>query len=137
MPRQHENDPAMTDPSVHHMSLLVGEIKGQLQAVISSMESLNRTWGEREQAATEGRRILHEKVELMRHDVVRMEASVENVSRDVSVIKPAIEKFRTAKDQQDGAQKLGKRLWIVFIGLAGIAGGGIAEIFHAWWRGTH
>jgi len=119
----------MTD-SVHQMSLLVGEIKGQVSSLRDSIDNLNLVWGQREQSASEGRRILHDKLETVQNDVARMEASVENATREISIIKPAIESFKTARDRQDGAMRLGKRLWLAFIGIAGLAGGAIAELVH-------
>ena len=127
MPRQHENDPAMND-SVHQMSLLVGELKGELRAVKDVVENLNRTWGERERIAVDGRRAVHEKVDAMSKDLNRFGADMENLSREViTVIKPAVETMKTEREQREGASKLGKGMWI---GLSGIFGGGIAEVLH-------
>lgn len=132
MPRQHENDPIMND-SVHQMSLLVGQLDGRLESLTASVENLNTTWGERERTAVEGRRILHDKVEAMRHDMMKVGADVENLAREVTtVIKPAVETFKTERDQHQGAARLGKRLWLGAVGLSSLFGGGVAELFHRW-----
>src|SRR5258707_14371999 len=109
MPRQRENNPAMN--SVHEMSLLVGKLTGELKGVKESIDGLNRIWGEREHAATEGRRVLHEKFNTMQHDFQRIEATVENVSRDVNLIKPAVDSFKTERNRHEGAKRLSVKLW--------------------------
>ena len=135
------NDPA--NPSVHAMSLLVGEIKGEVRGLTQSIDSLNRVWGEREQVAVEGRRIVHEKVDKLsaevrdkiegiRHDLMRVNADMDNMSVEIkTVIKPAVETFKTERSEHIGASKIGKVLY----GLAlTIGGGGTAEIFHRLWK---
>lgn len=120
----------MTDGAVHEMSRILGGLQSDVKAFKDSLDYLNRTWGERERDAVAGRRVLHEKMEEIGKDFTRLEAQVENVSKDLNVIKPAIDEFKSARDQQDGAQKNGRRTWAAFLAIAGIAAGGAVEVFH-------
>jgi hypothetical protein len=63
-------------------------------------------------------------------DVIRLTGEVANVSEDLAAIKPAIDAFKTARDRQDGAQWMGKLIWVAFIGIAGVIGGVIVEFLH-------
>lgn len=120
----------MTDGAIHQMSAAVGGLQADVKGLKESIDNLNRVWGVREDAATTGRRIVHEKVDQLRTDFTRLSAEVENVSNDLIEIKPAIDIFKTARERQIGAQRLGKLLWAAFLGLAGIAGAAIAEMLH-------
>lgn len=91
---------------------------------------MTTTWQAQEKSASEGRRSLHDKFEKVSQDVIRLTAEVENVSKDLAIIKPAIDTFKSARDRQDGAQWMGKLIWVAFIGLAGAAGAVIAELLH-------
>lgn len=113
----------MTDGAIHQVSADIGGLK-------TAIEMMTSTWQAQEKSATDGRRSLHDKFDALSKDVVRLTAEVENVSKDINTIKPAVEAFKSARDQQIGAQRLGKMLWAAFIGLAGIAGAGFAELLH-------
>ena len=116
--------------SVHQMSLLVGELKGELRAVKDVVENLTRTWGERERIAVDGRRAVHEKVDAMSKDVNRFGAELENLAREVgTVIKPVVETMKTEREQRQGASRIGKTMWI---GASGLFGGSVAEVLHHW-----
>lgn len=123
----------MTDQAIA-MGLLVGELRGEMKGVIAAVENLNKTWGEREKDATEGRRLLHQKMDAVVLDSTRTEAVVENLTRTIDEIKPAIEEFKTQRNEKAGESKLKKRAWAGAVSLSGIFGGGIAELFH-YWRG--
>jgi hypothetical protein len=127
--------PPRGDASVHDMSLLVGQLVGELKGLKEVVEGLNRVWGEREAAATDGRRILHAKIETMAHDLQRVEAVVENVSRDISdTIRPAVESFKTDRDREDGANekatKISKTFYTVAGLVSGIGGAVLIDLFH-------
>lgn len=124
----------MTDGAIHQMSAAVGGLQSDVRGLKDSIDNLNQVWGQRQEEATQGRRIVHEKVDQLRTDFMRLSAEVENVSRDLVEIKPAIDAFKTARDRQDGAQKLGQRIWIAFIGIAGVAGGVIAELIRRYFH---
>lgn len=113
----------MTDGAIHQVSAEIGGLK-------AAVEMMTTTWQAQEKSASEGRRSLHDKFEKVSQDVIRLTAEVENVSKDLAIIKPAIDTFKSARDRQDGAQWMGKLIWVAFIGLAGAAGAVIAELLH-------
>jgi outer membrane murein-binding lipoprotein Lpp len=113
----------MTNGVIHQVSAEIGGLK-------AAVEMMTTTWQAQEKSASEGRRSLHDKFEQVSRDVIRLTAEVENVSKDLAMIKPAIDAFKTARDRQDGAQRMGKLIWVAFIGIAGAAGGVVVEFFH-------
>lgn len=113
----------MTDGAIHQVSAEIGGLK-------AAVEMMTTTWQAQEKSATDGRRSLHDKFDAVSRDVIRLTAEVENVSKDMALIKPAIDAFKTARDRQDGAQKMGKLIWLAFIGIAGTVGGIVVELFH-------
>lgn len=113
----------MADGAIHQVSAEIGGLK-------AAVEMMTTTWQAQEKSASEGRRSLHDKFEKVSQDVIRLTAEVENISKDMAIIKPALDAFKTARDRQDGAQWMGKLIWVAFIGLAGAAGAVIAELLH-------
>lgn len=113
----------MTEGAIHQVSAEIGGLK-------AAVEMMTTTWQAQEKSATEGRRSLHDKIEQVSRDVIRLTAEVENVSKDLMVIKPAIDAFKTARDRQEGAQRMGKMIWVAFIGIAGAVGGLVVELLH-------
>jgi outer membrane murein-binding lipoprotein Lpp len=113
----------MTDGAIHQVSAEIGGLK-------AAVEMMTTTWQAQEKSASDGRRALHEKFDELSKDVIRLTGEMENVSKDLAAIKPAIDTFRTARDRQDGAQRMGKLIWVAFIGIAGAAGGIVVEFLH-------
>jgi hypothetical protein len=113
----------MTDGAIHQVSAEIGGLK-------AAVEMMTTTWQAQEKSATEGRRALHDKFDALSKDVIRLTGEVANVSEDLAAIKPAIDAFKTARDRQDGAQWMGKLIWVAFIGIAGVVGGFIVEFLH-------
>src|SRR6266516_4137119 len=120
----------MSDGAIHEMSRAVGSLQADVRGMKEALDNLNRVWGERERYATEVRATIHGKLEEVRVDVVRLAAEVENLATDVAVIKPAIEVFRSARERQLGAQRMGKLIWLAFIGIAGAVGGAVVQFLH-------
>lgn len=120
----------MSDGAIHEMSRVVGALQADVNGMRQSIESLNRVWGDREIGAQQGRRIVHDKLDGLRIDVTRLAAEVVNLSKDVAIVKPAIEVFRSARERQLGAQRMGKLIWLAFIGIAGAVGGAIVQLIH-------
>jgi hypothetical protein len=120
----------MNDGAIHQVSAEIGGLK-------AAVEMMTTTWQAQEKSATDGRRSLHDKFDLLSKDVIRLTAEVENVSKDLAIIKPSIDAFRSARDQQIGAQRLGKLLWAAFLAAAGAAGYVISEWLHLFWPPKH
>lgn len=123
----------MNDGAIHQMSAAIGGLQADVRNLKDSIDGLNRIWGDREEAATAGRRVVHEKVDLLRNDFIHLSAEVENVSVDIAEIKPAIEEFKGARQRQIGARHLGKFIWGLFLSAAGAAGYAIGEWLHLFW----
>ena len=113
----------MTSGQVDEVSAMIGG----LQAAVEHMTS---TWQSQENSASAGRRELHRKFDDVRNEVTKLTGEVERMSEDIAEIKPAIEIFKAARSRQEGAQWLGRLIWVAFIGIAGTAGAAIAEFFH-------
>lgn len=108
----------------------VDEVSARLGGVQSAVELMTSTWQRQESSASEGRRELHRKFDDVRNEVTKLTGRVDRMGRDIAEIKPAIEAFKSARARQEGAQWLGKLIWLAFIGIAGTVGAGIAELLH-------
>lgn len=129
----------MTNPQgLHEMSRVIGGLQ-------NAVENMTRIWQAQEISASEGRRLLHDKIEAVRDEVrdkletlrsdfSQLSAEVENVSNDLSEIKPAISEFKDQRQQQIGAKALGVRLWGVIVTGAGLAGYGVHEFVGYWFH---
>lgn len=104
------------DGAVHEMSRAIGSLE-------ASVIELNRKWDERERSASEGRRVLHAKFDSLKDEVTEMATKVVGVETALASIEPEIKTFQEARMQAIGAQKLGKWIWWVLMGIAGAAGG--------------
>lgn len=114
-------------------SLAIGGLQADVRNLSQSIEALNRVWGERETAATDGRRALHEKLDAVCRQVYELEAGVENVSKDITEIKPAVEEFRNQRQRAIGAKRLGVKLWAALVAGAAVLGWFVHEIV-TWFR---
>jgi ElaB/YqjD/DUF883 family membrane-anchored ribosome-binding protein len=113
----------MTDGEIHQVSSELGSLK-------TAVEMMTDTWKAQELSASEGRRSLHAKFDDVRNEVTKLAGRVDEMSRDITEIKPAIEVFKSARERQLGAQWMGKLIWVAFIGIAGAAGAFIAQLLH-------
>jgi hypothetical protein len=113
----------MTSGEIHQVSAELGGLK-------AAVEMMTKTWAAQEQSATEGRRSLHTKFDDMRNEVTKLAGRVDQVDRNLSEIKPAIDVFKSARERQLGAQWMGKLIWMAFIGIAGAVGAAITELLH-------
>lgn len=121
----------MTDGAINEMSRILGGLQAEIKAGKDAIDNLNRVWGERERDASNGRQIIHGKIDSMQKEVTMLSAEVENVSKDLTEIKPAIDTFKSARERALGAQHMGKLIWGAFLALAGLAGMALGEFFHA------
>lgn len=126
MPKQHENDPRMTNsPEFHQITLMVGGLK-------SSVESMTDQWRQQEANTTESRRRLHEKFELFREEVrSKMDTLSNRVNRlaeQVTLIEPSVTVFKEEKLRTEGAKRLGGWLMGGITAVAGGIGWGLHEL---------
>lgn len=108
----------------------VDEVSARIGGLQAAVELMTSTWQGQENSASAGRRELHRKFDDVRNEVTKLAGQVERMSTDIAEIKPAIEIFKSARSRQEGAQWLGKLVWMAFIGIAGAVGAGLAELLH-------
>lgn len=106
----------------------LGALKEATENTKRTLEHLMRMWETQEKNASEGRRVLHEKVDAMKDSVVALGNRVGSVETRLTEIKPAVEEFESQREQQKGAMKLGKVLWTGMLAASGGMGGAIG-----WW----
>ncbi len=112
-----------TSGEIHQVSSELGGLK-------KAVEFLTSTWQMQEKAATDGRRAVHDKLDDVRLEMTKLTSRVDQMGHDIAEIQPAIETFKTARERQQGAQGLGKLIWMAFIGIAGAIGAATAELLH-------
>ena len=124
MPRQHENDPNMR--TVQQQLNEMNRSVGALQQVVTHMTD---TWRSQEQVATEGRRLMHSKIDMLKEGVAGLTGRVDNMAGELSALKPAVQEFKDEKLRDEGAKRLGKYLWGGILTAAGFGGWGFHELF--------
>ena len=118
----------MTDGTIHQVSAEVGGLKADVKNLQRSIEAMTNMWRQQETAASDGRRLLHDKVEAVRTEVVDLKRDVQGVTEQFSEIRPAIDEFKNQRQRQIGAKSLGRYLWTAMLGAAG----GFGWLVHEW-----
>jgi len=108
----------VSDPDTHAALRDMARSIGGLE---STVKTLVETWRNQEQAASSGRRVLHEKFDQLQSEVHRFSSLLADAVSDIAVMKPTVEAVEQAKQRAIGAGMLGKALWA--IGGAMVAGG--------------
>lgn len=109
-----------TEAALREMSHSIGGLE-------STVKNMMTMWQQQEQAASQGRRDLHQKFDSVGKDVAGLTAKVDRAVQDITDIKPAVKAFENAKEQAKGAQKLGKIVWAVLFGTGTLIGWVIAN----------
>jgi hypothetical protein len=130
MPRQGENNPflrhdeeaAMVQNQLNILTMTVGELR-------NAVENLTSNWVRQDQAATDGRKVIHDKIDEVRDNVIDLTHRVEGVEKEVKIIQPSIKIFNDEKLRDEGARSLGKLLWAAILTGAGLIGWGLHEWF--------
>jgi hypothetical protein len=102
--------PGMTE-SVHEMSRALGKV----EAVVSA---LTETWQRQDDEATEGRRILHAKMDQLSQQQAVLINKVEQQAEKLAEVEPAIKRFEAQRQRQEGAASLFKVLWLGVVAFA-------------------
>jgi hypothetical protein len=95
---------ATTEAALRDMSHSIGGLE-------STVKNMMEMWRQQEQAASQGRRDLHYKFDIVGKDLAGLTAKVDSAINDIADIKPSVKAFEDAKEQAKGAQKLGKWIW--------------------------
>jgi uncharacterized protein YoxC len=110
-----------TQAALREMSRTIGGLE-------STVKTLVTTWQSQDASASQGRRDLHQKFDAVRQEVSGLAAQVATVVKDIADIKPSVEAFENAKQQAQGAQKLGKWIWGGLV----VSGGGLGWMLANW-----
>lgn len=110
-----------TEAALRDMSRTIGGLE-------STVKNLMRMWEQQEQAASQGRRDLHQKFDAIIKDVAGLSAKLEAAVNDITEIKPSVKAFESAKEQAKGAQTVGKGIWAGLI----FVSGGIGWMLNNW-----
>lgn len=116
-----------TDAEIHQT---LGALKEAAENSKRTLEHLMRMWETQEKNASEGRRIIHEKVDAMGTKLTELAGRITSVETAVTGIKPEVQEFKNQREQQKGAMKLGKALWAVMLTACGTMGGALGWGLH-------
>lgn len=116
--------------SVHEMSRAVGALE-------ATVKTLTETWARQDEEATEGRRRLHEKLDELKRQQQALTATVEQQTRELAEVKPAIKRFETQRQRQEGAQSLAKLIWGAVVAFAAGLGYLGHELLIFFWPPKH
>lgn len=120
------------DAELHQM---IGGLKAGFEHLNDTVKQMVTMWGNQEKDAAAGRRIVHEKVDALKESVGALSGRMALVETKLTEIKPAVKEFETQRDEQKGAMKLGKLLWVAMLAASGTMGGaigwGVHQLFQA------
>lgn len=109
----------MADEALHQ---LIGKLTEAAENSKNTLQHLMRMWENQEKNASEGRRILHEKVDAMNTSVVALTGRVTSVETTLTKVQPAVKEFESQREQQKGAMKVGKVIWAAMLAACGTMG---------------
>lgn len=114
------------DADIHSV---LRDMTGSIAGLKSTVDSLASQWARQETAASDGRARLHSKIEEVKESVTKLDGRVDNLSTKVTAIEPAMKAFEKEELRQEGARRLGARIWAAIVLAAGLAGWGVHEAF--------
>lgn len=113
--------------SIHDMSRAVGALEG-------TVKNMADQWARQEEAATVGRRVLHEKLDEVKETQTKTTAGLQQLTEEFTILKPAIKAFQKKQDEAEGMKNLGKILWLGMGGAATVIGYLLHELL-SYWKG--
>lgn len=103
----------------------IDEISRAIGSLESSVKNLTETWQRQDREATEGRRRLYEKVDELKaqqEELARQQqdltGKLTKQTEELSEIKPAIKRFETQRQREEGARSLIKLMWMGIVAFA-------------------
>ena len=116
-------------------SIRLHEMNGKIGGLESTVKHLTDTWQRQDEEATAGRRRLHEKFDDLIASVAGLTFRVDQLTNEVSTIKPTVVTFNNDRHQAIGSKKTIALIWSLIVsaisGLTVI----IIEILHQFWPG--
>lgn len=114
----------MDDGQLHQISAEIGGLK-------RSVELMTDLWKTQEASAAAGRRLLHDKFDSFRRevgiDISALSLRVDRLTDKVSAVEPSMKAFEKEELRQEGAKRLGVKLWGAMVLVAGLLGWGVHE----------
>lgn len=110
----------MTDSDIQHA---LREMARQIGSLQSSVDTLTSTWQRQDADATEGRREMRCRVEVLTERVTAVASRVETMSAELIAIKPTVDLVKTARAEVSGVGRAGRVVWQV-VGFFGAGGAG-------------
>lgn len=114
------------------------ELNGKVGGLISSVDMMKEQGRTQEVSATAGRQRLHDKIETVRQevgiDISVLSMRVDRLTDKVTAVEPAMKAFEKEELRQEGAKRLGARLWAAMVLAAGLAGWGVHEAINWFFR---
>src|ERR1700753_700260 len=101
--------------SIHDMSRAVGALEG-------TVKNMTDQWARQEAAASEGRRVVHEKLDEVKETQTKTTAELQQLKDEFAILKPAITAFQKKQDEAEGMKNLGKILWLGMGGIGAVIG---------------
>lgn len=114
--------------AINQVSAEIGGVKADVKNLQRAIETMTNMWHQQENAASTGRRLLHDKVEAVRTELMDLKRDVLGVTEQFSEIRPAIDEFQNQRQRQIGAKNVGRYLWSAMLAAAG----GMGWIIHEW-----
>lgn len=130
----------MNEGQLHEISAEIGGLK-------RSVEIMTELWKSQEATASAGRRALHEKFDQFRQevglDISALSLRVDRLTDKVVAVEPSVTSFKQESDafkderlRQEGAKRLGVKLYAALMAAAGAIGWAAHEIIPMIW-GKH
>lgn len=120
----------MTGGEIHQVSSELGALK-------KAVEMMTSTWREQEKAATDGRRVLHEKFEELKTEMTETKGRVGQMTEEMAEIKPAIKRFEAQRQREEGASSAVKVIWGAVVVFATGLGYAAHELLIFFWPPKH
>jgi phage shock protein A len=98
---------------------------GRLEQAI---KTLTATWAEQDRKATDGRRVLYDRMGELREGFAEMKAEMRGAVTDIAELKPVVKKLEARDNQAKGAAWAIRLVWGAIAGVAGA----IAAKFFGW-----
>lgn len=115
----------MNDGQVHQISAELGALK-------KAVELMTEMWKTQEASASAGRRALHDKFELIKDEVglqvAGLSLRVDRLTDKVALIEPSVTSFKEEKLRDEGAKRLGVKLYAALVAGASLLGWGAHEL---------
>lgn len=128
----------MNERMIHTQILDLGnkvlDLTGKVAGLAAVVDSMTRQWARQEDGASNGRSVIHTKIDSMRDDVTDLGNRLGNLEKAVAIVEPSLKVFNEEKLRDEGARRLGRWLWAGFLTAAGGLGYALHEALGILWH---